>query len=73
MWCVITDTRETSYLSAVTSAAVTYTITYACSTGAIEECGCGDERVGSYHLLKQVTVLLLLLPLHHNRYIPLLP
>nr|NP_001071795.1 Wnt signaling ligand [Ciona intestinalis]BAE06622.1 Wnt signaling ligand [Ciona intestinalis] len=37
-------TKETSYLQAVTSAAMTFAITEACSLGNIPECGCVNTR-----------------------------
>lgn len=40
------DTRETSYVHAVTSAGVTFAITQACSSGQIQDCPCDRSLNG---------------------------
>uniref|UniRef100_H2ZB89 Protein Wnt n=1 Tax=Ciona savignyi TaxID=51511 RepID=H2ZB89_CIOSA len=46
-------TRETSFVQAVTSAAMTYAITIACSHGDIPECGCVNTRALKKEFLRR--------------------
>lgn len=39
------DTRETSFVSAITAAGITYAVTRACSTGDLVECSCDKNRI----------------------------
>lgn len=41
-----TATRETSFVHAISSAGVMYTLTRNCSMGDFENCGCDDSRNG---------------------------
>nr|XP_039251882.1 uncharacterized protein LOC120329347 [Styela clava] len=50
------DIRETAYVNAMMSAAVTYAVTYACSKGEIPDCGCEENSITSYELLKQEAI-----------------
>lgn len=43
---LISDTRETGFVNAITAAGVTYAITRACTAGALLECSC--EKVMIY-------------------------
>ena len=40
------DSRERAYVHAVSSAGVAYSVTRACSSGRLAECGC-DESIHS--------------------------
>lgn len=44
------DTRETSFVSAITAAGITYAVTRACSTGDLVECSCDKNRFIQQHL-----------------------
>lgn len=44
------DTRETSFVSAITAAGITYAVTRACSTGDLVECSCDKNRIIQQHL-----------------------
>lgn len=55
-----TDTRETAFITALTSAALTYRMTSACTKGEVTNCGCldGDSYISSYDLLKAVRYII---------------
>ena len=40
-----TDTRETAFANAITSAGAAYTLTQACSMGDLLQCGCADKPI----------------------------
>lgn len=44
------DTRETSFVSAITAAGITYAVTRACSTGDLVECSCDKNRIIQQYL-----------------------
>lgn len=39
------DTRETSFVSAITAAGITYAVTRACSMGDLVDCSCDKNRI----------------------------
>lgn len=39
------DTRETSFVSAITAAGITYAVTRACTMGDLVECSCDKNRI----------------------------
>lgn len=44
-----TDTRETSFVSAITAAGVAYSVTRACSMGDLVECSCDKNHILQYN------------------------
>lgn len=51
------DTRETSFVSAITAAGITYAVTRACSTGDLVECSCDKNRIIQQHLQYNVQMV----------------
>lgn len=51
----IVDTRETSFVSAITAAGITYAVTRACSMGDLVECSCDKNRIIQQYLLQYNT------------------
>lgn len=48
-----TDTRETSFVSAITAAGITYALTRACTSGDLVECSCDKNHFHRYNVAKQ--------------------
>lgn len=44
-----TDTRETSFISAITAAGITYAVTRACTMGDLVECSCDKNHILQYN------------------------
>lgn len=43
------DTRETSFVSAITAAGITYAVTRACTMGDLVECSCDKNHILQYN------------------------
>lgn len=50
-----TDTRETSFVSAITAAGMVYAVTRACTSGDLVECSCDKNHFYRYHVAQQQT------------------
>ena len=48
LWPVVSESRETAYIYAISSAGVMYAVTRACAKGELLKCGC-DRRVRRRH------------------------
>lgn len=48
-FCSIADTRETSFVSAITAAGLAYAVTRACTMGDLVECSCDKNHILHYN------------------------